>query len=65
MNSLSYLIVPVMYVDIALFNTCISFLAIRLCFAAARDKHVPSVLSYIQMKSYTPMPSIMFTVRSL
>ncbi|XP_045194603.2 b(0,+)-type amino acid transporter 1-like [Mercenaria mercenaria] len=34
----------------------------RLCFAAARDKNLPSVLSYIQIKRLTPMPSIMFTV---
>lgn len=41
-------------------NGCL-FASGRLCFAAARDKHFPSFLSFIQVKRLTPMPSILFT----
>ncbi|KAH3768474.1 hypothetical protein DPMN_169687 [Dreissena polymorpha] len=34
----------------------------RLCYASARDGHFPSILSYIQVKRRTPMPSILFTL---
>lgn len=38
------------------------FASSRLCFAAARDKNFPEVLSYIQIGRFTPMPSILFTI---
>ncbi|KAL4234943.1 b(0 +)-type amino acid transporter 1 [Mactra antiquata] len=41
-------------------NGCL-FSTGRLCFAAARDEHFPSLLSYIQINRLTPMPSIIFT----
>ncbi|XP_045193262.1 b(0,+)-type amino acid transporter 1-like isoform X2 [Mercenaria mercenaria] len=41
-------------------NGCL-FASGRLCFAAARDEHVPKILSFIQVKRLTPMPSIIFT----
>lgn len=41
-------------------NGCL-FASGRLCFAAARDKHFPTILSFIQIKRYTPMLSIIFT----
>lgn len=41
-------------------NGCL-FSSGRLCFAAARDNHVPKILSFIQSTRVTPMPSIMFT----
>lgn len=41
-------------------NGCL-FASGRLCFAAARDKHFPSFLSFIQVNRLTPMPSILFT----
>ncbi|XP_060557780.1 b(0,+)-type amino acid transporter 1-like [Ruditapes philippinarum] len=41
-------------------NGCL-FASGRLCFAAARDEHIPTILSFIQIKRLTPMPSILFT----
>ena len=35
----------------------------RLVYAAGREGHLPEILSYVSVKRYTPLPSIVFTVR--
>lgn len=35
----------------------------RMCFVGARNGHMPSVLSLINVKSFTPVPSLVFLVR--
>lgn len=32
----------------------------RMCFAAARNRHMPEVLSFINVKRYTPTPALVF-----
>lgn len=32
----------------------------RMCFVAARNKHMPEALSFINVQHYTPMPSLVF-----
>lgn len=34
----------------------------RMCFVGARNGHMPSLLSYINIKNYTPVPSLVFLV---
>ncbi|XP_071092211.1 b(0,+)-type amino acid transporter 1-like [Haliotis cracherodii] len=34
----------------------------RVVYAAARDNNLPEILSYIQVKQLTPMPSMLFTI---
>ncbi|XP_046580353.1 b(0,+)-type amino acid transporter 1-like [Haliotis rubra] len=34
----------------------------RVVYAAARDNNLPEILSYIQVKQLTPLPSMMFTI---
>ena len=36
----------------------------RLVYAAAREGHLPKVLSMVQLKYRTPIPSLIFTVRT-
>lgn len=36
----------------------------RMCFVGARNGHMPSVLSLINVKSFTPVPSLVFLVGS-
>ena len=42
------------------FYSIILFSFIRLAFAAAREGHLIDVLSYIDMKRYTPSPALVF-----
>nr|KAG5709025.1 hypothetical protein BaRGS_004664 [Batillaria attramentaria] len=35
-----------------------------LAYVAARERHLPEVLSYVHIKNYTPLPSVIFTVSS-
>ncbi|XP_046549202.1 b(0,+)-type amino acid transporter 1-like [Haliotis rubra] len=39
-----------------------AFSGSRVVYAAARDHNLPDVLSYIQVKQLTPMPSMLFTI---
>ena len=34
----------------------------RLVYVAGREGHLPEVLSFVHVKRYTPLPSIVFTV---
>jgi len=34
----------------------------RICFVGARNGHMPAILSHISVKSYTPLPSLVFLV---
>lgn len=36
----------------------------RMCFAGARNGHMPELLAHINMKCMSPMPSLVFLVRS-
>ncbi|ESO90786.1 hypothetical protein LOTGIDRAFT_122747, partial [Lottia gigantea] len=40
----------------------LAFSGTRVVFAAGRDGVIPEVLSYIHIKNYTPMPSMIFTI---
>lgn len=44
-------------VTVAVLSTCC-----RVVYVAAREGHLPEMLSYVQCKYYTPFPSIIFTV---
>ncbi|KAK7500336.1 hypothetical protein BaRGS_00008559 [Batillaria attramentaria] len=37
------------------------FSGCRLAYVAARERHLPEVLSYVHIKNYTPLPSVIFT----
>ena len=34
----------------------------RLAYAAARDHHLPEMLSYVHIRKCTPLPSVVFSV---
>ncbi|XP_076448977.1 b(0,+)-type amino acid transporter 1-like [Babylonia areolata] len=37
------------------------FSGCRLMYVAARERHMPEVLSYVHIKNYTPLPSVVFS----
>lgn len=56
-------IIPMMVAISAFGGLCVHIMASsRMCFVGARNGHMPSVLSLINTKSYTPVPSLVFLV---
>lgn len=56
-------IIPIMVAISAFGGLCVHIMASsRMCFVGARNGHMPSVLSLINVKSYTPVPSLVFLV---
>lgn len=58
----AYIIMPVavLFSTIGAANGYL-FASGRMVFAAAREEHLPAVLSYIHVKRYTPLPSLVLT----
>lgn len=56
-------IIPIMVAVSAFGGLCVHIMASsRMCFVGARNGHMPSVLSLINVNSYTPVPSLVFLV---
>lgn len=59
-------VIPIMVAISAFGGLCVHIMASsRMCFVGARNGHMPSVLSLINVKSYTPVPSLVFLVNQL
>lgn len=56
-------VIPLMVAVSAFGGLCVHIMASsRMCFVGARNGHMPSLLSYINIKNYTPVPSLVFLV---
>lgn len=59
-------IIPVMVAISAFGGLCVHIMASsRMCFVGARNGHMPAVLSQISIKTFTPVPSLVFLVKYL
>lgn len=60
------LIIPVMVAISAFGGLSVHIMtSSRMCFVGARNGHMPAILSHISVKSYTPLPSLVFLVSGL
>lgn len=57
-------IIPLMVAISAFGGLCVHIMASsRMCFVGARNGHMPALLSHINVKTFTPVPSLVFLVR--
>lgn len=56
-------VIPLMVAVSAFGGLCVHIMASsRMCFVGARNGHMPALLSHINIKTYTPVPSLIFLV---
>lgn len=56
-------VIPVMVAISAFGGLCVHIMASsRMCFVGARNGHMPALLSHINVKTFTPVPSLVFLV---
>ncbi|XP_031633074.1 Y+L amino acid transporter 2 [Contarinia nasturtii] len=54
-------IIPIMVAISAFGGLCVHIMASsRMCFVGARNGHMPALLSYINIQTFTPVPSLVF-----
>lgn len=57
-------VIPLMVAISAFGGLCVHIMASsRMCFVGARNGHMPALLSHINVKTFTPVPSLVFLVR--
>lgn len=57
-------VIPMMVAISAFGGLCVHIMASsRMCFVGARNGHMPSLLAHINVKTFTPVPSLVFLVR--
>lgn len=56
-------VIPLMVAVSAFGGLCVHIMASsRMCFVGARNGHMPSLLAHINIKTFTPVPSLVFLV---
>lgn len=59
-------VIPLMVAISAFGGLCVHIMASsRMCFVGARNGHMPALLSHINVKTFTPVPSLVFLVRNM
>ena len=59
-------VIPLMVAISAFGGLCVHIMASsRMCFVGARNGHMPALLSHINVKTFTPVPSLVFLVRKM
>lgn len=59
-------VIPLMVAISAFGGLCVHIMASsRMCFVGARNGHMPSLLSFINIHYFTPVPSLVFLVSNI